>query len=82
MNGEKPTVEAEPDVEEPTVGGWQVVLSIVMNGDLGTIGEDKAQDKLIVKMTLLVAEMRDLFPGRIDIATLTPCIIGSGEEEI
>lgn len=64
------------------IGGWQVVLSVVMNGDMSKLNEDKAQEKLITKMQLLVAEHRDLFPGRIDVATITDAIIGSVAREI
>jgi len=68
--------------EQEAVGAWQSVLSVVMNGDLSKLDEDEAQIKLEVKMRLLVAEMRDLFPGRIEVATITPYIIGAQEIEI
>jgi len=79
----KPTVEAVPDEPEvePT-GAWQSVLSIVMNGNLEEIGSDRAHIKLMTKMNLLVAEMRDLFPGRIEVATITPWLVGAQEDEI
>ena len=68
--------------EQEAVGAWQSVLSVVMNGDMSKLDEDEAQIKLEVKMRLLVAEMRDLFPGRIEVATITPYIIGAQEIEI
>ena len=74
--------EQEAVEEEPEVGGWQVVLSVVMTGDVGSFNENKAQEKLLTKMNLLVAEMRDLFPGQIDVATINPCIIGAQEYEV
>lgn len=69
------------DEQEP-VGAWQSVLSIVMAGDLSKLDEDEAAAKLDIKMRLLVAEMRDLYPGRILTATITPYIIGAQEIEI
>ena len=80
---DKPVVEVVPDEPEVEgVGAWQSVLSVVMTGDLSKIDEDKAHEKLIIKMNLLVAEMRDLFPGRIEVATVTPWIFSAQEDEI
>jgi len=68
--------------EQEAVGAWQVILSVVLTGDVGSFNENKAQEKLLTKMNLLVAEMRDLFPGQIDVATINPCIIGAQEYEV
>ncbi len=68
--------------EEKAVGAWQVVLSVVITGDIDTLHENKAQEKLLAKMNLLVAEMRDQFPGVVDVATINPCIVGMQEYEV
>jgi len=63
--------------EEEAVGAWQVILSVVLSGDVREIDEDKAQERLLTKMNLLVAEMRDQFPGRIYDSEIHPCTVSA-----
>lgn len=67
----------EPEEESEAVGSYQVVLSVVLQGDLSGIEDDPAHRNLVNGMTLLADNIRNNFPGKIVAAEVTDFIIGA-----
>jgi len=74
--------EQEAVEEEPEVGGWQVVLSVVMTGDPSVLDSDTAQQELTSAMVVMVDNIRRRFPGRIEQASITDFIFGMEARQI